>query len=540
MPFERMSGILLHPTSLPSPFGIGDLGAGARQFLEFMVRSGQRLWQILPLGPTGYGHSPYMSYSAIAGNPLLLSPEILAEAGWLRTSDWESRPEWPLIQAQFLGQVDFETVIPFKMALLTLAADRFLAKPSVQAEFAAFCAEQAAWLDDYALFMALLEHHAEAHWSTWPDTAAGSLAKRDPQALAVASSEHAIAIARHKVWQFWFMGQWQALKAFAATQEILIIGDIPIYVAYNSADAWANPEIFYLEPDGKAIYVAGVPPDYFSKTGQLWGNPLYKWDVLKETGYRWWIKRFRFLLQYVDGVRVDHFRAFESFWAVAGDAETAIHGEWLPGPGVDFFRVLKQELGEIPILAEDLGIITPEVDALRDACEFPGMRILQFAFGDTAKNPYLPHNYVRNCAVYTGTHDNDTTVGWIYGDSIDLDNQRGYGASDAEKDAVQRYLGVISPAGVHWDLIRLAMASIADLAIFPLQDIFGLNRDARMNFPSTTQQNWSWRYSSDMLTPALTERLAELTLTYDRMTTEQLQSRQHRTAAGGTAALNRE
>jgi 4-alpha-glucanotransferase len=520
MPFDRMSGILLHPTSLPGPFGIGDLGPGAYQFIDFLVASGQRLWQILPLGPTGYGNSPYMCFSAIAGNPLLISPELLVRDGLLEPADWEGLEEWSQIQAQFAGSVDYPTVIHFKRNLLRKAAQRFwtTATDAQRAEFKQFCHEEADWLDDYALFMALLRAHEGKTWADWPDVPGGSITRRDPKALQYCQQAYADDIDFYKFVEFTFLRQWDALKTYATARDVAIVGDIPIYVAYNSADVWANREMFCVDAEGQLQEVAGVPPDYFSTTGQLWGNPIYRWDVLQKTGYRWWMGRFRQLLRLVDIVRIDHFRAFEAYWSVPGDATTAMDGEWIEGPGADFFQAIRDRLGQLPILAEDLGLITPEVEALRDQFDFPGMRVLQFAFGDNANNPYLPHNYVRNCAVYTGTHDNDTMVGWFYGD--DMPSDRGYGINPHERDSVLRYLGCQSAEGIHWDFIRLALSSIADLAIIPLQDVLGLSRDSRMNFPATAEGNWRWRYTGDMLSDEVVLRLADMSLIYRRIDSE--------------------
>jgi 4-alpha-glucanotransferase len=497
MTFERASGILLHPTCLPGQFGIGDLGQGAYQFIDFLERSGQKLWQILPLGPTGYEHSPYiMNFSAFAGNPLLISLEKLAEEGLLQADKLE-----PLAPGERVDQVDFNRVVPHKTAYLKQAFANFKPGPA----YAEFCQAQGYWLDDYVLFMALLEANDGQEWNQWER----SIARREPEAIATQTTALKTEIAYHRFVQFKFFEQWKALRAYANAKNIKIVGDISIYVCYNSADVWADPDCFKLDPETLASqYIAGVPPDYFSATGQLWGNPIYNWDYLEKTGFEWWVKRFRATLEYADLVRVDHFRAFEAYWQVPGGEETAMNGEWIEAPGVAFFETLGDRLGELPILAEDLGIITPEVEALRDRFAFPGMKILMFAFGNDPNNPYLPHQYVRNCAVYPGTHDNDTVVGWW---------QR---ASTEEKQFLARYFGYESPeqiTEINWLLLRAAYASVADLAVVQLQDVLGLDNSGRMNDPSTNAGNWRWRYTdSALLSEALAERLRGVTQLYSR------------------------
>ncbi|NJR49964.1 MAG: 4-alpha-glucanotransferase [Leptolyngbyaceae cyanobacterium CSU_1_3] len=492
MPFPRSSGILLHPTCFPGRFGIGELGLEAQRFVDFMVESGQQFWQVLPLGPTGYGNSPYSSYSAMAGNPMLLSLEVLQGQGWLEASDLETVPDFPI------DWVDFDRVMAFKMPLLHRACDRFKAQatPEQQQTFADFCQSRAYWLEHYSLFMALKDDHGGGSWHTWQP----ELAKREPEAIAQAHERLSSEVYFYKFLQFEFFQQWAEVKRCTNDRHIQIIGDIPIYVAHDSADVWANPENFCLDAEtGEAALMAGVPPDYFSETGQLWGNPVYNWEHLQATGFAWWIRRFEAMLDYVDLIRIDHFRGFEAYWAVPQGEETAMNGEWVKAPGEYFFETLNQKLGKLPILAEDLGVITPEVEALRDRFEFPGMKILQFAFGDNAGNPFLPFNYVRNAVVYTGTHDNDTTVGWY--DS----------ASDWEKGQLYDYLGCISSDGVHWDLIRMALQSIANQALIPLQDLLGLGTNARMNFPSTATGNWGWRYRAEALNSGVSEKFKKLT-----------------------------
>lgn len=495
MKFPRASGVLLHPTSFPSRFGIGDLGTAAYEFVDFLTASGQRLWQILPLGPTGYEHSPYtMNFSAFAGNPLMIDLEALAAEGLLDASDLQTLDIPP-------ERVSFSRAIPHKMKYLQQACDRFSPTPA----FEQFCQEQASWLEDYVLFMALLEANEGRDWHTWD----AKIARRDPEALREQTETLKEHIHFHRFLQFKFFEQWTKLRTYANEHQIQIIGDISIYVCHNSADVWANPEIFQLDPATLApAYIAGVPPDYFSATGQLWGNPVYNWDRLRETQFTWWIERFRATLQYVDIVRVDHFRGFEAYWRVPASEETAMNGEWVPTPGVEFFETLKAKLGDLPIFAEDLGIITPEVEALRDLFHFPGMRILLFAFGGGPNNPYLPHQYIQNAVVYTGTHDNDTTIGWL---------QR---ASDTERQFLRQYFGLPKETGVidlNWTLIRAALASVANSVIIPLQDLLNLDNQSRMNDPSVSTGNWRWRYaSSDLLTADLSQRLLQLTQIYNR------------------------
>lgn len=504
MPFERASGILLHPTSLPGSFGIGDLGKAAYEFVDFLAGSGQKLWQILPLGPTGYEHSPYiMNFSTFAGNPLMISLEQLVDEGLLQADELTPLEGDDIVP----DRVNFDRVIPHKTQFLQLAFDRFRQGSNQQpdSEFTRFCQEQSWWLDDYALFMALLEAHPGKTWNQWEP----EIARREPQALKAQAEALSDRVLFQKFLQFQFFEQWTRLRSYANDKGIKIIGDVSIYVCHNSSDVWAHPEIFKLDRDTlEPSYIAGVPPDYFSATGQLWGNPVYDWDKLKETGFAWWVDRVRATLLYVDLVRVDHFRGFEAYWQVPGTEETAMNGEWIEAPGVEFFETLGQKLGTLPILAEDLGIITPEVEALRDRFEFPGMRILLFAFGGSPDNTYLPHNYTHNSLVYTGTHDNDTALGW-------------WGrASQEEKQHLADYLGYASPEDipeVNWALIRLALSSIANQAIIPLQDLFGLDNRGRMNDPSVNAGNWRWRYeSSAMLTPQLRDRLLKLTQLYRR------------------------
>jgi 4-alpha-glucanotransferase len=497
MRFTRASGVLLHPTCFPGRFGIGELGAEAHRFIEFLAQSGQQFWQVLPLGPTGYGNSPYASYSSMAGNPLLISLEVLQHRGLLSESDLNQVPDFPI------DAVDYDRVYHFKIPLWRKAYEAFqtMALPEERVAFSEFCAQKVDWLDDYALYMALKDEHEGKSWYAWEP----ELMQRKPEAIHQAKRRLSGEVFFQKFLQFEFFRQWTDLKQHANENRVQIIGDIPIYVAHDSADVWANPQNFKLDIEtGQPELMAGVPPDYFSATGQLWGNPIYDWEHLQKSDFQWWIQRFEAMLDLVDWIRIDHFRGFEAYWAVPQGEETAINGEWIEAPGEEFFQILNQKLGKLPILAEDLGIITPEVEALRDRFEFPGMRILHFAFGSDPGNPYLPFNYVRNCVVYTGTHDNDTSVGWF---------QK---LSDYERSNFWNYLGCISPEGVHWDLIRLAHSSIANLSIVPLQDLFGLGTEARMNVPSVAEGNWAWRYRSDLLSNEVRDRFAHLTRLFGR------------------------
>ncbi|MDJ0736762.1 MAG: 4-alpha-glucanotransferase [Nostocaceae cyanobacterium] len=503
MSFQRSSGILLHPTSLPSQFGIGDLGKSAYEFVDFLEKSGQKLWQILPLGPTGDEHSPYiMNFSAFAGNPLMICLQELAREGLL------SEDELIPIEDDNPQRVNFERVISHKTKYLKQAYQRFQESLGTKTnpEFEQFCQEQSSWLDDYVLFMTLLEANDGKPWSKWEN----GIARREPSAIKAATEKFEDEISYHKFLQFYFFRQWQKLREYANNKGIQIVGDISIYVCHNSADVWANPEIFQLDSQTlEPAYIAGVPPDYFSATGQLWGNPVYDWDKLQQTNFAWWIERFRATLLYVDIVRIDHFRGFEAYWRVPAGEETAINGEWVKSPGMEFFETLGATLGSLPVMAEDLGIITPEVEELRDRFNFPGMRILQFAFGGGSDNAYLPHNYIHNAVVYPGTHDNETTLGWWKSRE-----------NAEEKQHVAKYLGYNSPEDIkdiNWEFIRLALASVADLAILPLQDILGLDNSGRMNDPSVNAGNWRWRYSSsELLTDELSQRLLEMNQLYSR------------------------
>jgi 4-alpha-glucanotransferase len=485
----RKSGILLHPTSLPGEWGIGDLGKWAYRFVDFLAESGQQLWQILPLNPPGRNNSPYHSFSSIAGNPLLISLQALVEQTLLSHEDLQGNQSFPD------SLIDFNAVIPSKLRLIKKAAKAFFRQEShpLRREFLEFCAEMKSWLDPFAEFASLKEANQGAAWTKWTQKTG-------------AKAENVL---EWQFIQFEFFRQWKSLKKYCNERGIEIIGDIPIFVAHDSVDVWANPELFDLDETGNPGTIAGVPPDYFSETGQCWGNPLYRWDVMEQSGYRWWIDRVKFMLETVDMIRLDHFRGFEKYFEIPGDATTAVNGRWVQGPGDRFFEVLQQSLGKVPFIAEDLGFITPEVLKLRDRWGFPGMRVLQFAFGDQSKdNPHKPHNFIRNCIVYTGTHDNDTTAGWL--------RQRSGAEARNEIELALRYMGSDGSEGV-WDFIRLALSSVADIAILPMQDVLGLGTEARMNMPSIAENNWRWKMRKDPFNPELAARLREMNLIYGRL-----------------------
>jgi len=498
MKFPRSSGVLLHPTSLPGNYGIGDLGQTAYDFVNFLKMTGQTIWQVLPLGPTSYGDSPYQATSSFAGNPLLISLDTLRAAGWLGDEDLPP-------SADFNDYVvNYGPVIEYHVEALNQAFGKFMhsADETQKAQFADFCQNNAEWLDDYALFAALKDSHDGKPWWEWP---AGQ-ALRDPEELEAARQGLDDTIQGHMFRQWLFFDQWGKLRRYANEQGIRIMGDIPIFVAHDSADTWGNQALFYLDERGNTTLIAGVPPDYFSATGQRWGNPLYRWDVMQKNGYAWWKKRFHKMLEVVDLVRIDHFRGFESYWEVPAQEETAVNGVWKQGPGADFFIALQAEFGtELPIVAEDLGQITQGVIDLRDQFDFPGMKILQFAFDDACvPNAFQPHAYTTaNCVVYTGTHDNNTTLGWW--------NE----ISDAARHCVQAYMGTVYDPPR--DLMRLAMMSVAHTVIFPLQDILGYGGDTRMNFPGIAAGNWAWRFHAEALSDEVRHLLMEMTYRYDRL-----------------------
>ncbi len=490
MSFPRAAGILLHPTSLPGAHGIGDLGVEAHRFLDFMSDAGLTIWQMLPLGPTGYGDSPYQCFSAFAGNPLLIEVP-----GAARTFDAHT--------------VEFEKVIGHKRMLLEAACDRF----PPDDRYDAFVTANMEWLPDFALFTALKQVFGGVAWTEWD----ADIAAREPEAMRRWRQTLDVQIDRVQMQQYFFFAQYYNLKQAAAARGIQLMGDLPIYVAHDSADVWANPTLFKLDAAGRPLVQAGVPPDYFSATGQLWGNPIYDWDAMRADGFAWWIKRMRASFQLFDLVRLDHFRGFEAYWEVPGDATTAIDGRWVQSPGEELFDAIARALGELPIVAEDLGLITPEVKALRRRYDFPGMAILQFAFGnDGSATDFTPHNYPREIVVYTGTHDNDTTVGWWTQGAGD--STRSADDVATERDYAMRYLHT-DGTDIHWVMIRTALASVANTVLIPMQDVLGLGGEARMNLPGRQAGNWGFRFAWDQITPEITRRLAMLVDTYDRKRT---------------------
>ncbi len=499
MQFQRSAGILLHPTSLPSPGGIGDLGAEAYAFADFLAASGLRFWQVLPFSPPGMSNSPYSAISAFAGNPLLISLERLVERGWI-TRDYLNKSEIKN-RAAVQGRVDFEAVKAFKLPLLQQAVQNFLQGNSTDlGRFADFKRENAWWLEDFVLFDVMRHTAADATWSSWP----AELARREPEGLRKFGLEYQRELEVARVIQFAFFEQWQALRRYCAQRGIKFVGDVAIFVNYDSADVWRNPDLFYLDENLQPTIVAGVPPDAFSATGQRWGNPLYRWDVCQSRGYDWWVQRMSWALKTCDIVRLDHFRAFESYLEIPAAEPTAVHGHRVKGPKDDLFRVLREHLGDLPIIAEDLGMITAEVHQLRERLGVPGMKVLQFGFSDPGAHIYLPQNFVPDCVVYTGTHDNDTTVGWWQSS-----------ASKEERSHAAAYFGEAND-GIQWAFIRAALSSVARLAIVPLQDILGLGGEARMNTPSRSEGNWGWRFEAGALTRELAEKLSALSAICDR------------------------
>jgi 4-alpha-glucanotransferase len=506
--FPRCSGILLHFTSLPGRFGIGDLGSCAYEFADFLFAAGQKLWQVLPLNPTGYADSPYQCFSAFAGNPMLLSLERFRAKGLLLESDLTQSPRFPE------EYVDYGPVIDFKMAALRRAAQVFFADSSRtdRTDFDRFCQSHSSWLDDYSLFMACKDAHHGSMWTSW----GAQIRNRDASAISAWSTELASEIRAYKFWQFEFFQQWEQLKSYCHERSIRMMGDIPIYVAHDSADVWAHPDLFYLDDQGRPTVVSGVPPDYFSATGQLWGNPIYRWDLLAANGYQWWIERFRASLALFDMVRLDHFRGFESYWEVPGREPTAENGRWAKGPGQDFLSAMQNAFGELPIVAENLGVITPPVENLRHQFGLPGMSLLQFAFGNDPQGPsFRPHNYTRDLVAYTGGHDNDTTVGW-WKSSGARDSTRSPEDVRKEHECARAYLNFDDDSVINWIMIRAVLASVADVAIVPLQDVLGLGSEARMNLPGTTSGNWKWRYRPGALNTGLSAKLRSLVTLYDR------------------------
>ncbi len=489
MRFPRSAGVLVHPTSFPSPFGLGDLGPSAKVFLDFLYDTQHTIWQVLPLGPTGYGYSPYASYSAFAGNPYLISPEILQQKGLLTQKELSAHSLSSTMEA------DYERGFKVRDDLYKIAEQRFFEKTDAKTKklWEAFLKDNRSWLNDFVLFMACGKAHGFIPWNQWES----GLAKRSVDSLEKVKKQYETEI-RYQTWlQFEFFQQWSSLKAYANSLGIRVIGDIPIFVDHNSADVWANPSYFEVDKAGNRVKVAGVPPDYFSETGQLWGNPLYRWKVLEKANYDWWVERFRQMFTLFDAIRVDHFRGFDAYWEVPASEKTAENGKWVKGPGSKLFKTILKELGELPILAEDLGFVTASVEALRDEFAFPGMKILQFAFDSDATNAFLPHNFPQNSVVYTGTHDNDTSIGWYTT------------APEVEKHRVRVYTRS-DGSEIQWELIRLGMLSVADQAIIPLQDYMNLGGEHRMNFPGTIGGNWIWRYTPEMLSSVNRDRIRQL------------------------------
>lgn len=497
---HRAAGILLHPTSLPGPDGIGDLGSEAYRWVDFLHQSGCQFWQVLPLGPTGYGDSPYQCFSAFAGNPYLISAATLLDQGLLKQEDLADRPDFPL------EKVDYGRAIQWKLNLVHRAYKRFDSdsRDDLRAEFDTFKSTQQGWLAPFTTFMAIKTKFDLVAWNNWPE----ELRLRDPKALKAFKKDHIDQIEEQAFAQFLFYRQWQALRVYAHQKGIRIIGDIPIFVAYDSADVWVHKDLFHLDEKGLPEVVAGVPPDYFSETGQLWGNPLYRWDIHKKQGYAWWAQRIKAVLNQVDIVRLDHFRGFEAYWEIPYGNETAVEGQWVKGPGTDFFRAIKKELGELPIIAEDLGVITEGVTKMRDEFNLPGMKILQFAFAADPDDDFLPHNYPVKCVAYTGTHDNNTTRGWYES------------APEREKDLCRRYLAR-SGQDIAWSMIRALWQSVAAWVLAPMQDFLDLGEWARMNYPGNPSGNWGWRMHPNAINEGLIARLHEINYLYGRLPKEE-------------------
>ena len=490
----RTSGVLMPISSLPSPYGIGTMGKQAKKFVDFLDKAGQKYWQILPICPTSYGDSPYQSFSSFAGNPYFIDLEYLCKDKLLTKKecgsfDWGGSEKY----------IDYGIMYISRYKLLKKAYARFV--KNIPDDYEQFCKTEAEWLDEYALFMALKDANDGVAWFEWDE----DLKTRKPEAIEAAKKEYADDIKFYKMLQYLFFKQWRQLKAYANSKNIEIIGDVPIYVAGDSADVWANPKQFYLDEDLNPIEVAGCPPDAFSADGQLWGNPLFRWDVMKKDGYAWWTKRISAMADLYDIIRIDHFRGFDSYYAIPAEDDTAKNGEWKEGPGMDLFKVLEKKLGKLPIIVEDLGFLTPSVIKLLKDSGFPGMKVVQFAFDSREDSDYLPHNYPKNCVVYTGTHDNDTVMGWM---------------KTAPKSAVKfakEYLNLTKEEGYNWGMMRAAWSSVADMAIVPMQDILGLGSEARINTPSTIGENWKWRATADQIDNSIAKKLRKCMKMYARL-----------------------
>lgn len=490
----RTSGVLMPISSLPSEYGIGTMGKEAKRFVDFLVKGGQRYWQILPICPTSYGDSPYQSFSSFAGNPYFIDLELLCEEGLLRKEECDA-----ITWCEREDSVDYPTLYENRYGLLKKAYQRFCG--NIPEDFLDFCEKQALWLEDYALFMALKDANAGASWLTWDD----DLKMRDAKAIEKAKIAYAEDIRFYRMLQYLFFKQWKELKDYANAHNIFIIGDVPIYVALDSADVWSNPKQFYLDKKLEPVAVAGCPPDAFSEDGQLWGNPLFRWDVMKKDGYTWWVNRIRGMARLYDIVRIDHFRGFDSYYAIPYGNDTAREGKWMKGPGMDLFRTLEKKLGKVDIIVEDLGFLTPSVHKLLKDTGFPGMKVIQFAFDSREGSDYLPHNYPKHCVVYTGTHDNDTSVGWMET------------APGASVKFAKDYLNLTKKEGYHWGMMRAAWSSVADMAIVPMQDLLGLGSEARMNTPSTLGDNWKWRATPEQINDKLAKKLWKYMQMYGRV-----------------------
>lgn len=490
----RTSGVLMPISSLPSEYGIGTMGKEAKRFVDFLAKGGQRYWQILPICPTSYGDSPYQSFSSFAGNPYFIDLELLCEEGLLRKEECDA-----ITWCEREDSVDYPTLYENRYGLLKKAYQRFCG--NIPEDFLDFCEQQALWLEDYALFMALKDANAGASWLTWDD----DLKMRDAKAIEKAKIAYTEDIRFYRMLQYLFFKQWKELKDYANAHNIFIIGDVPIYVALDSADVWSNPKQFYLDKKLEPVAVAGCPPDAFSEDGQLWGNPLFRWDVMKKDGYTWWVNRIRGMARLYDIVRIDHFRGFDSYYAIPYGNDTAREGKWMKGPGMDLFRTLEKKLGKVDIIVEDLGFLTPSVHKLLKDTGFPGMKVIQFAFDSREGSDYLPHNYPKHCVVYTGTHDNDTSVGWMET------------APGASVKFAKDYLNLTKKEGYHWGMMRAAWSSVADMAIVPMQDLLGLGSEARMNTPSTLGDNWKWRATPEQMNDKLAKKLWKYMQMYGRV-----------------------